>query len=69
MLANGELSLPVEVLNDMGAEGEEPEKMPPTEGCRWGTRCDIGLLERGIGMLGVWCGIGIVAAREREPEV
>ena len=34
MLANGELSLPAEVLNDIGAEGEEPGKMPPREGCR-----------------------------------
>lgn len=34
MLANGELSLPAEVLNDIGADGEEPGKMLPMEPCR-----------------------------------
>lgn len=34
MLANGELSLPAEVLNDIGAEGEDPGKTPPMEPCR-----------------------------------
>ena len=34
ILANGELSLPAEVLNDIGAEGEELVKIPPRAGCR-----------------------------------